>query len=164
MEIWKTCQGFSKYVVSPDGLIKNRDRDTLLSTRRNRQGVVMVNLMGDDNTKSTRSVALIVAQTYLASPKSESYNSIIYLDGDRSNCSATNLMWRPRWYAVRYHKMFDEVPYDISVIIEDTGEVFGTLRDACLKYGLDEKYAYLDILNGEKCFHYGFRLKRYIAS
>lgn len=164
MDIWKTCRGFSKYVISPDGLIKNRERGTLVSTRQNRQGVVMVNLMGDDRTKNTRSVALLVAQAYLAPPKNDSYNSIIYLDGDRKNCSANNLMWRPRWYAVRYHKMFDEAPYDISVIIEDTGEVFGTLRDACIKYGLDEKYTYVDIINGDKCFHYGYRFKRHMSA
>ena len=82
MEIWKTCRDFPKYSVSPDGLIKNRERGTLIKVRQNRQGIVMANLMGEDGTRNTRSVALLVAQAYLAPPKNESYNSIIYLDGD----------------------------------------------------------------------------------
>lgn len=129
-----------------------------MATRVNRQGIVMVNVMSDEGQK-TRSVALFVAQAYLAPPPEE-YNSIIYLDGDRTNCSARNLAWRPRWYATRYHKMFKEDPYNMSVMIEETGEVFPLLRDACVKYGLDEKYTYIDILNGDPCFHHNFRLKQ----
>lgn len=158
MDIWQLCESYPKYLVSPEGLVKNRERDTLVRARQNRQGVVMVSLMGDD-TRHTRSVALIVAQAYLAPPRSEAYNSVIHLDGDRSNCHASNLAWRPRWYAIRYHQQFSRKPKDISVMIEDTGEVFGTLRDACVKYGLDERYTYMDLINGEPCFHHGFRFK-----
>lgn len=159
MDIWKTVQDFPKYVVSPEGVVKNKKRDTIVKTRQNRQGIAMVSLMGDD-ARHTRSVALLVAQAYLMPPKNPAYNSIIYLDGDRTNCAARNLMWRPRWYAVRYHKMFERDPIDVSVMIEDTGEIFGTLREACMKYGLDEQYTYIDMLNGDRCFHYNYRFRR----
>lgn len=157
-EIWMPIRDFPKYLISPEGLVKNKQRRMLVKTRQNAQGIVMVNLMGDGR-RHTRSVALLVAQTYLSPPRNPSYNSIIFLDGDRSNCSALNLMWRPRWYAVRYHKMFEREPMNISVMIEDTGETFGTLREACMKYGLDEQYTYIDMLNGDPCFHYGYRFR-----
>lgn len=89
------------------------------------------------------------------------YNAIIHLDGNRSNCEATNLMWRPRWYAIRYHRMFNEDPSNASVMIQETGEIFGTLRELCVKYGLYEGYTYLDVIRGEPCFHYGYHIKRY---
>lgn len=158
-EIWMPIHDFPKYLINPEGLIKNKQRNTLVKTRQNVQGVVMVNLMREDG-RHTRSLALLVAQTYLAPPKNEAYNSLIFLDGDRSNCSALNLMWRPRWYAVRYHKMFERDPIDVSVQIDDTGEIFGTLREACVKYGLVEQYTYADMLNGDRCFHYGYLFRR----
>lgn len=119
----------------------------------------MANLMKDD-IRFTRSVALIVAEAYLAPPRNEAYNSIIHLDGDKGNCAANNLAWRPRWYAIRYHQMFNREPMNVSVLIEDTGEVFGTLREACVKYGLEERYTYVDLCNGDRCFHHGFIFKR----
>lgn len=159
MDIWMPIKEFPKYSVNPDGLIKNHKRDTIVKGRQNRQGIVMVNL-SRGNHRLTRSVALIVAEAYLQPPRNEAYNSIIYLDGDRGNCQANNLMWRPRWYAIRYHAMFDKEPINVSVLIEDTGEIFGTLREACMKYGLVEDYTYVDLCNGDRCFHYGFIFKR----
>lgn len=124
----------------------------------------MVNLMDEEDRKKTKSVALLVAQEFLPRAKSPLYNTPIFLDGDKTNCAASNLMWRPRWYAVCYHKMFAEKPINVSILVQDTGEVFGTLREMCTKYGLVEKYTYVDMLNDERCFHYGYRLKRYNAA
>lgn len=140
-------------------MIKNRATGRPVGSRQNRQGFVMANLMTEDGRKVTRSVALLVADAYLNAPRNENYNSVIHLDGDKGNCEATNLMWRPRWYAVRYHRMFSEDVIPVSVYIEETREEFGTLRDLCMKYGLEEKYTYLDMRNGHRCFHYNYRIR-----
>ena len=159
MESWKVIPGFPKYVINPEGVIKHRKRNTVLKTRQNKQMFKMVTLMEDDTTQRTRSVALLVAQTYLPRPRNETYNSIIHLDNDRGNCDANNLMWRPRWYALLYRRMFEEQPVLTSVIIEETGEIFGTLREACEKYGLYDKYTYISMRNKEPCFHYHYLFK-----
>lgn len=159
MEVWQTIEEFPKYAISPEGHIRNKETERPVKTRQNRQGIVMASLMGPES-RLTRSVALMVAQSYLGAPRNSSYNSVIHLDGDRGNCEANNLAWRPRWYAIRYHKMFEEDPINVSVYIDDTGETFGTLREACVKYGLIEKYTYVDLCNGDKCFHYGYRFRR----
>lgn len=159
MDVWTPINEFPKYVVSPEGVIHNRERRAVVRARQNRQGVVMASLMGDEHRK-TRSVALIVAEAYLGAPRNPSYNSVIHLDGNRANCEAINLAWRPRWYAIRYHKMFDEEPINVSVYIDETGETFGTLREACVKYGLIEKYTYVDLCNGDRSFHHGYRFRR----
>lgn len=158
MDIWKPVHGFPKYVVSPEGVIKNRERNTRVKSRTNNLGHRMTNLMGED-IRHTRSIAPIVAQAYLPPPRNEAYDSVIHLDGDRNNCEARNLMWRPRWYAIRYHQMFNREPLNISVEILDTGEEFGTLREACVKYGLEEEHTRADIYNGDRCFHYGYRIR-----
>ena len=160
MTQWMLCRDFPKYVVSPDGKVKNHERDAIVLHQVNRQGIHMVKLTNEDGVRKTKSVALLVAQAYLAPPKNHLYNSMIHLDGDRSNLNARNLMWRPRWYAIRYHQMFNLDPIDISVMIEDTGEVFGTIRDLCVKYGLEQHLTYMDLLNGNKIFHYGYKIRR----
>lgn len=159
MDIWSQCEDYPQYSVSPEGEVKSRQRRRVLKTRQNQRGVVMVNLM-QDGVRVTRSVALLVAQAYLGGRPTPAYNSLIHLDGDKSNCHASNLMWRPRWYAVRYHKMFEREPLNVSIMIEDTGEVFGTIREMCMKYGLDETYSYLELCNGERSFHYNFKFRR----
>lgn len=159
MESWKTVKGFPMYVISPEGILKNRANDREVKLRQNKQNFVMVNLTDEYRGRKTRSVALLVAETYLPPPKYESYNSIIHLDNDRTNCSANNLMWRPRWYAMLYRRMFEEQPVNTSVIIDETGEIFGTLREACMKYGLYDKHTYVDMLNGDRCFHYHYRFR-----
>jgi len=138
----------------------NRERGTLVQTRLNHQGIRMVSIVDESNKRKTRSVALFVARLYLRPPHNRFYNSVIHLNGDKSDCTALNLMWRPRWYAVNYHLMFLEEPIDISVEIKETGEVFGMLREACVKYGLNEQDVYMDLVTGGSCFHYGFRFQR----
>ena len=159
MESWEVVQEFPMYVINPEGVVKNRYHDTYVKPRQNKQNFVMINLTDMNNVRRTRSVALMVAKAYLPKPLNATYNSIIHLDNDRGNCSATNLMWRPRWYALLYRRMFNEEPVNTSVIVEETGEIFGTLREACEKYGLYDKYTYINMVNREPCFHYHYRFK-----
>jgi hypothetical protein len=56
-----------------------------------------------------RGVALLVAETFIPRP-SEPFDTPINLDGDRENNRVINLMWRPRWFAVFYHKQFKHPP------------------------------------------------------
>lgn len=151
MEVWKPIRDFPQYLVSPDGEIRNKDALHLKSVRLNPQGDLIVDLNRDDR-RHTRKVSLLVAQAYLGDPPNEAYNSVIQHDGDRTNCTASNLSWRPRWFVVLYNQMFNERPYDVSVIHQPSGEVFATLRDACIKFGLVEKNAYLNIANGDPIF------------
>ncbi|QAU06793.1 HNH endonuclease [Gordonia phage Duffington] len=158
MEIWTKVEGFEDYVVSPDGEVYSESKKELKNLRFNNQGDVMVDLYRD-RKQNTRKVSLLVAQAYLGEPKNESFNSVIHLNGDRSDCRAINLAWRPRWFVVEYNRMFLSEPINVSVQIEQTGEIFGTLREACVKYGMVEKTAYVVAHNGGPVFPHGYRLK-----
>ncbi|QGJ90432.1 HNH endonuclease [Gordonia phage Crocheter] len=157
MDIWEPIQDFPQYVVSPDGLIMNKDRHTPKATRLNNQGDLIVDLSRDDK-KHTRKVSLLVAQAYLGEPP-ENYNSVVHLNGDRSDCRAINLAWRPRWFVVEYNRMFLSEPLNCSVKIKQTGEIFGTLREACMKYGMIESRAYMAAHNGNPVFPHGYQLE-----
>lgn len=161
MEEWRDIEGFPGWAVSSEGRVLNDWTTRILATRPNQQGIIMVGLQYEGK-QHMRSVPLLVAKAFLEPPPNPFYNSIIHLNGDRSDCRAENLMWRPRWYAIRYHQMFNEDPYNVGVYIADTDESFDLLREACTKYGLIEKLTYIDMLNGEPVFHYGWIFKRLI--
>lgn len=156
---WRDIEDFPGWAVSRSGNILNDATNRVLRVRTNQQGIVMVGLWREGK-QHMRSVPLIVAKAFLEPPANPSYNSIIHLDGNKENCAADNLMWRPRWYAIRYHQMFDKEPYRVSVYLTDTDETFETLRDACVKYGLIEHNTYVDMINNNPCFHYQFIFKQ----
>lgn len=158
MEVWAEVSGFPQYKISPDAEVVSVASGRPKRTRQNQQGDVMIDMNRDGKTL-TRKLSLLVAEAYLAEPQNETFNSVIHLDGDRSNCQANNLAWRPRWFVILYNRMFTERPHNVSVMIEETGEVFGTLREACVKYGLVESNTYIQMYNGDTTFPHGFHMK-----
>ncbi|WKW86872.1 HNH endonuclease [Gordonia phage Conley] len=151
MDFWHEVEGFPNYVINPDGELKSVASGQLKNSRINNYGDRIVDLYRDGR-QHTRKVALLVAQAYLEPPPTEAYNSVIQHDGDRGNCAVGNLSWRPRWFVVLYNQMFKERAKDVSVIHHPSEEIFGTLREACIKFGLVEKNAYVNILNGDPIF------------
>lgn len=141
MEIWQRIDDFPMYKVNPDGEVRNADTNKIKRPRLNGQGDVIIDLNRENKTL-TRKLTLLVAKAYLGEPPKH-FNSVIQLNGDREDCRAINLAWRPRWFVVEYNRMFATEPYNVSVQIRETGEIFGTLREACVKYGLVEATAYI---------------------
>lgn len=139
MEEWREIPGFESYAVSNLGRVLNIETDRIMALTKNQQDIVKVNLM-QDGRLSTRSVALMVANQFLPDPVEPS-DTPIHLDGDRTNCGADNLVWRPRWYAINYHRQFEHVtPYRMHVPIENlcTGERFRGTLEASIYYGILE--------------------------
>lgn len=157
---WRDIEEFPEYLISEYGQVMNNWTQRIMTARPNRQGFMMVGLV-KNGRQYTRAVAGLVAEAYLPPRRNPAYNSLIHLNGDRSDCRASNLMWRPRWFAIKYHQMFDELPTRVSVWIPSTGETFSSLRELCTTYGLIENHAYTDMNNGIGMFHYGFRIERY---
>ena len=60
-----------------------------------------------DQEQYKRSVALLVAKAFLKQP-SEFFDTPINLNGDRLDNQVINLMWRPRWFAIKYNRQFRE--------------------------------------------------------
>ncbi|WNM72557.1 HNH endonuclease [Gordonia phage Artorias] len=151
MEIWTPLREFPNYVINSEGILKQVDTGSIKTNRVNNYGDLVVNLYREGRPY-TRKVSLLVAQAYLGDPRNEAFNSVIHLNGDKTDCNAINLSWRPRWFVVAYNQMFENNPINVSVRIKQTGEIFGTLRDACVKYGMVEKAAYLCAQEGTSVF------------
>jgi hypothetical protein len=146
---WVSIPGFPKYSVDPLGQVRKESTGRLVRSHMNQTGSVYVSLMRENWELCSRSLARIVAHVFLE-PPTENFDTPINLDGDRWNCAADNLMWRPRWFAIQYHQQF-EIPF--------RGRMYGPLRDlksqevsqgslavAC-RYGLLERDVVLSIMN-----------------
>jgi hypothetical protein len=136
-ELWAELEDFPDYTVSSLGEIANMKSGMPRKTSINQQGIVKISLYRGREL-ITRSVAVLVATAFVEG-QDPLFNTPIHLDGDRENCRADNLMWRPRWFAVQYHRQFlDRAFHEAAVHFEDvaTGREYHSVKEACMAHGL----------------------------
>lgn len=145
---WSPVEGFPGYSLNPLGQVRHDYSKRLLGPRINQYGVMYVGLMRDDR-QHIRSLPRLVAQAFVDRP-SEIFDTPINKDGDRTNCRADNLAWRPRWYAVKYNRQF-EIRYDQPILASiravDDDLVFPDSLAAACHYGVLEQEIVLAVLN-----------------
>jgi hypothetical protein len=148
MERWKAIHDFPRYFVSSEGRIKNGDTGRIMALTLNQQGIVQVGF-SDNGKYFKRAVAPLVAHAFIPRPMGP-FDTPINLDGDRTNNSVENLMWRPRWFATVYHRQFRHPyahPILRPIVDMETRVVSDDSRAAAVQYGLLEKDIVLSILN-----------------
>lgn len=148
MEQWKTIHDFPMYSVSTSGRVRNDETGRLMALTLNKEGIRMVG-MQQDREHHKRSVTLLVAKAFIPRPYGP-FDTPINLDGDRSNNNVQNLMWRPRWFAYKYHQQFKRYTINrirVPIIEVKTGEVSEDSRACAMQYGLLEKDLILSVVN-----------------
>jgi hypothetical protein len=82
----------------------------------------------------------------------EAFDTPINLNGDRHDNAAWNLVWRPRWFAIRYIQQFQAIPRPLDQPLEDvrTGDVFETSWIATITLGLLHRQLVLATLGFEE--------------
>lgn len=147
---WRTLEEFPDYSVNQFGEIANAKTGMPRKTSINQQGIVKISLyIGRELI--TRSVAVLVADAFCEG-KTDLFNTPIHLDGDRENCRADNLMWRPRWFAVQYHRQFESDVFhqmDVHIVDVETGKEYYSVKDACIDQGLYYNDVYRSYVHGE---------------
>jgi NUMOD4 motif len=141
MTDWVPIDGYPLYSVDSLGQVRNDRTNRILRPKINQFGVVNIGLMGEDGVQHHRSLALLVARTFIPQ-ELEAFDTPINLDGNRWNCAVDNLMWRPRWFAIQYHRQFKERYYEpIPVPIRNLADnqVFPDSMAVCITFGLLEK-------------------------
>lgn len=115
---------FPWYRVRPNGEILNQN-GVVLTPSVNLRGILFVGLYYH-GVRKTRAVAPIVANTYLEPHPNPEFDTPIHLDGVKANCDVNNMMWRPRWFAVRWHNQFERgfPVLDAPLIDEDSGDIY----------------------------------------
>ena len=150
-ERWHELEEFPDYAVSDLGNIHNIKTGMPRRTSINQQGIVKISLY-QGRELITRSVAVLVAEAFCEG-ETEFFNTPIHLDGDRENCRADNLMWRPRWFAVQYHRQFNSPEFhtsDVHIREIDTGKEFYSVKDACMYFGLYYNDVYRSYVHGQQ--------------
>jgi hypothetical protein len=146
-ELWKDILDFSEYSVSNFGRVRSNKSGRILSTSPNQFGVVQVGLM-KNGVQYHRSVPLLVAKAFLPIHPGP-FDTPINLDGDRLNNHVDNLVWRPRWFAIKYNRQF-RFPYperiNRPIVDKKTGEVSSNSIECACRYGLLEEEIVLSIL------------------
>ena len=125
------------YIVSNEGRVFDLIQDKHVSVSLNNHGVARVNLLMDGK-RNQKTLAGLVAEAFVEQPY-PMFDTVINLDGNRANCSADNLAWRPRWFAMRYHRQFGAIHpvYYAGPIRETTtGTVYNNVYDVCVEHGL----------------------------
>ena len=137
MDEWREVPGFPGYSVSSEGAIRNDTRDSILARVINQQGISYVGLVRD-GIQHKRALPLIVAKAFLDPPPNPFFNTPIHLDGNKINTAASNLMWRPKWFAMKYHRQFEYRSQGSIVAVEEvsTREMFTDIWFAVMAFGL----------------------------
>jgi len=136
---WVELEEFPDYAVSELGEITNMRSGVTRKLSINGQGIVKISLYNENKQLFTRSVSRIVAEAFVPRPDADHFDTPIHLDGDQRNCRADNLLWRPRWFAIKYHKQFrmEEFHAARGTFIElDSEEVYDSIKDICVRHGL----------------------------
>lgn len=140
METWKVIPEFPRYSVSDQGQVRNDQTGRIMRLSMNQYDLLTVGMMFK-GTQFRRSVPLLVAEAFVPGG-TEVFDTPICLDGDPYNVKANNLMWRPRWFAVKYKRQFgvDDMGVILNRQIQNiaTREVFADSREAAKWYGLLE--------------------------
>jgi len=151
MEEWRPIQGFLGYSVSSFGRVRRDSTGRIISVKVNQYGTPHVGLMLK-GIQRRRSLAKLVAKAFIPN-SNEFFDTPINLDGDRLNCVVENIMWRPRWFAIKYNRQFTQkqwpLPIGAPVRAIETGEVFPGSFEAACRYGLLERDIWESVQNGK---------------
>lgn len=157
-EEWMPIENFPDYVVSNYGYVQNVVSGRMLGRSPVQSGMMTVAMMYD-KLQYRRSLASLVARAFLLPPIREDFNTPIHLDGDKKNCRADNLMWRPRWFAINYHIQARDNRFKVwtkDFRLNETGEIFEHPREPAQKYGLLESEIHKALVNQTPVFPTGF--------
>lgn len=140
-EEWRQIPGFPTYEVSELGRVVDTNNDILIAISYTNQGAAKVNLR-HGNRQVTRSVKRLVAEAFVHG-ETMAFDTPIHLDGDQENCSAQNLMWRPRYFAWHYTRQFNNFldVYNMGPILElsargEVLEAYSSIEEASVINGL----------------------------
>jgi hypothetical protein len=161
-EQWLALDEFPNYAVNRQGEIINLTNGAVLRPRPNQRGVLMIGLV-EDGIQKMRSVALLVAKKFLDPPEEDWFDTVLHRDGQKANCHADNLLWRPRWFVIEYHRQFDRYTdykkWKAPLIELKTGKTFSNPREASYEFGVLEKEVIQDLHRNDGVYPGGLQFR-----
>lgn len=140
-EEWCVFDKFPRYEVSNTGRVINRYTDREIRQSLTQAGQVKVGLTDIRGERRTMLVKTLVAEAFVEG-KDEIFDTVINLDGDQTNCHFTNLVWRPRWFALQWARQQTRIAegrkpqYLRGQIVDlDTRQIYENVVDAARNTG-----------------------------
>lgn len=136
-EAWMRFESYPGYSISNTGVIRNDKTHRILKRLILPSGEPAVSLYVSGSSV-LRQVTSFMKDTWLEPHPIVHFNTVIHLDCDRENCHVDNLVLRPRWFAIKYHKEHstDLFPnWNKSFRVVETGDVFDTAYECSRQYG-----------------------------
>lgn len=156
-EAWKVIDEFPNYRISSRGFVFNIKMDDFMKLSRTQQGDYKVTLVNDEY-RVTRSVRVLVAEAFVQKPD-PMFDTVIILDTDKSNIVASNLAWRPRWFAWKYYRQFYTPHHhnytSIPIINLNTKVKYSSVIDAAMREGVLLEDLWRSVNNGSFIFPTG---------
>lgn len=156
MEEWEFIEDFETYAVSDQGRVKNVVTGRILKLGKNQRSFTTVGLQRD-RILFVRSVAQLVAKAFVAPAWQKDFDCVIHLDFDRDNNEATNLLWRPRWFAIQYYLQANDHHYNFEgpIVDVESGETYSDSWEIVQRHGVLNKQVVLSIMNGDTVYPIG---------
>lgn len=154
LDAWVPLIHFQGHEINRAGEIRNVHSGNILKTSVNQAGVRYVAIRNTTLGKYQNvAVGQLVAEAFCG-PSTPDAETVLYLDGNRDNNSAINVMWSPRWHAMAFH---DEIKKDDRrdrgpQIVDENGRVYKNVMDAarhtgCLPSAIDHAVRYNSALD-----------------
>ena len=157
-ETWVVVEEFQDYQVSDHGRVLKTATGKIMKESYTRQGAVKIGFV-EAGIQYTRSVKVLVAESFLETP-SENFDTPINLDGNQRNNHVENLLWRPRYFAIKYSRQFHEYTPGQSmgpIASTETRHVYIDMVEAALTNGLLIYDVWRSVHHGFKVFPTGDR-------
>ena len=139
METWASIEDFPPYEVSDSGRVRNGDNGRVLGIYDNGHGVLQV-VIRRGNCNNARAIHRLVAEAFLDPAPDDCVP--MHVDGDWGNNKPENLVWKPRWFAVKWTKQSKQTtPRDCRrVRVIKSGEVYPNALECAKAIGGVEEY------------------------
>lgn len=135
----KPIDGFEDYLIAEDGEVYTAWKHRRIRPSLTREGATKITLYRDGQP-FTKSLPLLVAKAHLYNDHDpDLFDTPIHLDNDLSHNHVDNLMWRPRWFAVKYQRQYWNVEFRTSripVVDVQREEVYDNIMQPCQRFGL----------------------------
>lgn len=135
---------YDDYSVTSRGRVFTHKRHIFLKQGCDRNGYAYVRLYDKKGIPTQKNLGRLVGEIFLP-VHSETLNTLLYKDHDRTNCDPDNLRWVTRTYANRYHEQQNDYAefntHEMRVRRGIVGDLYlpspvGTIAEAAVEYGL----------------------------
>lgn len=152
-EVWKTINGYEDYQISNLGRVKSlcKNKPIMLKAGRAKSGYFTV-CLHKNKQPLTHNIHRLIAEHFIPNPENKKY--VNHIDGNKENSTLSNLEWVT--HAENMQHAYDTgLMKKRKCICVETNEIFQSIRDAEIKYNLNNSHI-TACCKGNRKTHGGF--------